>query len=113
MNLAEKIKELRVDREWTQTQLAIKAGLGQEGRNYINALENGRISRPSAEKLVKIAKAFDVDDDVLFEAAGIKKVSKPNTEVDNFYIWLKGKEPSKRDLKKIMELAEVLLRENE
>ena len=51
------IAKRRKQKEWTQSQLAKKAGLS---RGYVAAIEQGR-RRPSLKTLVIIAKALEVD----------------------------------------------------
>jgi len=65
--LGEKIKELREAKGWTQGQLAIRADVE---RSYISVLEIGRVGKPSAEKLLKLARALGVPADTLYAVAG-------------------------------------------
>lgn len=82
MSLAEKIRELRVARNWTQQELANQADLD---RGYIANLESLKvIHRPSAEALLKIADAFDINPDVLYQAAGyIRKIRENSLRPEN------------------------------
>lgn len=58
MSLAEKIKELRAARGWTQLELAKRSGLD---RGYIANLEGSKsIKRPSADAFIKLASAFNI-----------------------------------------------------
>ncbi len=77
MSLPAKIKQLREDREWSQTQLAMKSGLP---RSYIGAIENGRVQSPGADKIVKLSKAFGINEDILYQAAGIKPPNRDGEE---------------------------------
>ena len=67
-----KIKALRKGKKFTLDELAERA---DSSKSYIWELENKNPPRPSAEKLVKIAKALDVtlqyllDDEILEEDA--------------------------------------------
>lgn len=58
---AEKIKELRQARGWTQAELARRMGVT---RNGINSWEQG-LSMPSPASLVELARIFSVSTDYL------------------------------------------------
>lgn len=60
--LRNRIKLLRKEKSWSQSELAEK--FGTDARQ-ISRYENGRVT-PSAEVIVKIAEAFDVSIDYLF-----------------------------------------------
>lgn len=76
MNLSEKIKALRLERGWTQLRLARQSGLD---RGYIANLEGTRaIKRPSADALLKLARAFNIKPEELYEAAGYVKGDQDN-----------------------------------
>jgi len=68
--LAEKIKELRVAREWTQHELAERSGVTRES---VASIETGKIKNPSAEIFIKLAQAFNVPPEALYQAAGYIK----------------------------------------
>lgn len=75
MSLGTKIKQLREEKHWTQGQLATYSGVT---RSYISVLEGTRPSkRPGSNVIVKLAKALEIDEDVLLQAAGIKRATKP------------------------------------
>ena len=68
MTLADKLKELRKQRGWTQLDVAKASGLR---RSYISYLENpDHPARPSAKAMLGLAKAFNIKVDELHEAAG-------------------------------------------
>jgi len=74
MTLAKKIRELRAERGWTQLELAKCSGLD---RGYIANLEGSKsIQRPSAEALLKLARAFNIKPEELYHAAGYIKEAK-------------------------------------
>jgi transcriptional regulator with XRE-family HTH domain len=50
------IRELRLERSWSQETLAEKAGLH---RNFISLIERGR-NQPSVDSLFQIAAAFEM-----------------------------------------------------
>jgi len=79
--LRQKIRELRAERDWTQAELAKRAGLG---RGYISNLEGAKVvHRPSAEALLKLARAFNIKPEELYEAAGyIKELKDINPRPD-------------------------------
>ena len=67
MAIKERIRQLRQERNWSQTQLAQKMGIHQK---QVSAYERGR-NTPSTEVLIKLADIFDVSLDYLaFEAEG-------------------------------------------
>lgn len=69
MAIKDKIKELRMQRGWSQGQLAIQLKAGQK---QISAYERG-INVPATEMLIKMSTVFDVSLDYLvFEAEGIE-----------------------------------------
>jgi transcriptional regulator with XRE-family HTH domain len=61
MTIADRIKQLRQERQWTQAELAEKIGIKQK---QISAYERG-VNSPSTDFLIKIADAFDVTLDFL------------------------------------------------
>jgi Predicted transcriptional regulators len=69
MNIGNKIKELREERGWSQEQLARKSGLT---RGYISVLELRGTTDPRARVLLKLAEAFNISLDELYEVAGYK-----------------------------------------
>ncbi len=71
MNLGDRIRKLRDQRELTQGQLAQSSSVSQ---GYLSQLENGEVKNPSAAVLLRVAQAVDVDPDDLFEAAGYPTV---------------------------------------
>lgn len=67
MTIAERIKKLRQERNWTQVTLADKMGINQK---QISAYERG-VNLPSTDILIKLAETFDVTLDYLaFESKG-------------------------------------------
>ena len=71
MNLGDRIRKLRDERELTQGQLALSSSVSQ---GYLSQLENGEVKNPSAAVLLRVAQAVNVDPDDLFEAAGYPTV---------------------------------------
>lgn len=71
--LGTKIRELRESRLWTQNELAKRSGIG---RSYISLLETDNLVKPSADYIVKLARAFNIRPEELYQAAGyIKEVT--------------------------------------
>ncbi len=70
---------LMMDKPWTQSELARASGLG---RDSISQYVRGK-SVPTPQNLQKLAKAFDVDPDVLFPnyAAHAAMVEEPTFQV--------------------------------
>jgi transcriptional regulator with XRE-family HTH domain len=60
---AQRLRTLRLAREWSQKDLASKAGLHH---THISRYENGT-SRPTADALKRLAEALQVSGDYLFE----------------------------------------------
>lgn len=58
LTLYQNIKALRLERGWTQTELAKRAGYSD--RSMISRIEGGTVSLP-AEKIKKFAEIFGVD----------------------------------------------------
>jgi transcriptional regulator with XRE-family HTH domain len=70
MDLDVKIRQLREERNWTQDELAKRCGLD---RAYIAAIETKQIKKPSVESFLKLARAFKVRPEELYQAAGYIK----------------------------------------
>ena len=69
-----KVRELRKSNNLTMRELAEKSGTAS---SYISDLENGKIKKPSADKLLKIAKALGVAmGDLMGEETYNKKVNR-------------------------------------
>jgi transcriptional regulator with XRE-family HTH domain len=68
-----KIKELRTERGWTQKELGRRSGIVRES---ISAVEIGKSRKPSGETLIKLARAFGIRPEELYEAAGYIKNAK-------------------------------------
>ena len=62
MELSEKIKLLRHRREWSQVDLATKAGVPQP---TICRLEKGDVKQPKMQTLIRISRALGVSSDDL------------------------------------------------
>jgi len=81
MALSAKLKELRKERNWTQQELADRSGLD---RGYIANLEGSKsVQRPSADAFLKLAHAFNIKPEELYQAAGyIKEIkdTRPRAE---------------------------------
>ncbi len=69
--LSAKIKALRNQLGLTQGQLAAKIGAN---RSYISLIEIGRVGKPSAVRMLKLAEALRVDVNELYAAAGYKQI---------------------------------------
>jgi len=68
--LATKVKELRILRNWTQQELARRSGITRE---TVASIETNKIKNPSAEIFIKLARAFNIRPEELYEAAGYIK----------------------------------------
>lgn len=65
--LGDKIRQLREARGWSQALLSMKSGVS---RSHISLIELRRTSHPRADVLLKLAHAFDIPVEELYEAAG-------------------------------------------
>src|SRR6187431_1232921 len=101
MNIGEKIKQLRTDKNLTQPQLAQVIGIEQ---SYLSKLENDK-SIPSADIFQAILKAFGVDVATFLEGVDEKQVyrdlrqvpevsnhinARVNTRIHSIRSWLYG-----------------------
>ncbi len=109
MTLGTKVKEIREQKGWTQGQLASYADLGKSGRQYISLLEIDKILNPSVDKVLRIAKALEIPEDVLYEAAGLRTRAVPNTDLDDLVFYLHSKNPSPELVRQLRKIAEALL----
>ena len=77
-----KIRQLRISKNLTLDELAGKIGAQ---KSYIWSIENGRIEKPSAENLAKIAGALDTTADALLnEPDGSNKNQKKDILYRNY-----------------------------
>lgn len=104
MSVGTKIKKLREAKGWSQNTLAEVTGLK---RSYISLLEIDAIKSPGAQPIIKLAQAFEVNEDDLFEDAELKV--KPTGELDQFVLYLQGKNPSAETIQQLRKIAEALL----
>jgi len=70
MSLAKRLKELRAERDWTQNELAKRSSID---RGYIANLETDQVKNPSADTFLKLARAFNIRPEELYQAAGYVK----------------------------------------
>ena len=69
--IADKIKELRLSRNWTQAELARRLGIA---RNGVNAWEQG-LSTPSLSSVIELSKVFSVSSDYLLGLSELTTIS--------------------------------------
>ena len=69
-SLSIKIKELRAKREWTQDELSKRAGVP---RTNLASIETGKVAKPGTDTLLKLASAFNIRPEELYQAAGYIK----------------------------------------
>jgi transcriptional regulator with XRE-family HTH domain len=96
-----RIKELREARGWSLNKLALKAGCSQ---GYLSDVENGKISSPSGQMLVKLAAALGASTDYLLGITDnpipqppTKNLS-PDEQLDQLGVWLRGSGASEEDI---------------
>jgi len=73
MALSQKLKELRVERNWTQQELARRAGVSRQSISYYEQQDR---ERPTADILLSVARAFNIKPEELYQAAGYIKGDK-------------------------------------
>jgi len=66
-SLGSKIKELRAERGWTQNELAKRSGVD---RGALASIETGKVANPSPQNFLKLARAFNIRPEELYQAAG-------------------------------------------
>lgn len=62
-----KIKEFRSLRDWTQNDLAKRSGVD---RGTLASIESGKAKNPTTANLLKLARAFSIRPEELYQAAG-------------------------------------------
>ena len=113
LKLGQKVRELREQQGLTQGQVAQYSGLK---RSYVSLVESGEIERPSAEKLLRLAKGLHVAPEVLFEAAGyVKSPERSAEEIDlskiPFRTYVSAIHPGDEEMvQEMVEIHEALLR---
>ncbi len=100
--IGDKIKSLRKDNGYTLDELADKA---ESSKSYIWELENKNPPRPSAEKLVKIAKALSVTLDYFLN----EEVQEEDAKDAMFYREYQKKDPETK--KKIRQMIDLMWKE--
>ena len=68
-----KIKELRSLRDWTQNELAKRSGVD---RGTLASIESGKAKNPTTHNLLKLASAFKIRPEELYQAAGYIKMER-------------------------------------
>ena len=66
MGVITRVNELRLERGWTQAQLATEADVS---RQTINSIETGRFE-PSLTLALKLARLFDIPVESIFQLSG-------------------------------------------
>lgn len=106
MDIHNRIKRLRQERNWTQGELAQKIGIQQK---QISAYERG-VNFPSTEVLLKLAEIFDVSLDYLaFDKANTaSKVHVKDRELLRFFEIIDQMEESeKKTVKEMLNLVVI------
>lgn len=70
MSLGLKIRELRAERDWTQNELAKRSGID---RGYLASIETDKVANPFVNIFLKLARAFNIRPEELYQAAGYIK----------------------------------------
>lgn len=99
--IGKKIKDLRKEKKWTLDKLAEKTG---SSKSYIWELENKETTtRPSADKLSKIAKELDVTLDYLLDEND--SISSDQATDEAFYRkYQTMDDPTKDKIRKMLDL---------
>lgn len=104
MDLHERIRQLRLERKWSQVELAEKVGVHQK---QISAYERGA-NNPSTDVLLKLAKVFDVTVDYLAAYESKSKTDfKDRQLLDYFRKIDEFPEDQRRVVKEILDLVVV------
>ena len=74
MTLGQKLKTLRAEKGWTQLELAKRSGLD---RGYIANLEIDGVKKPAGQVFLKLARAFNLRPEELYQAAGYIEWANP------------------------------------
>ena len=79
-----KVRELRTLRDWTQNELARRSSVS---RGALASLETGKSQYPTTANLLKLAKAFNISPDELYDetlnkAAGYIKEARTSHQYD-------------------------------
>ena len=67
MSMGTKLRELRAERGWTQNELAKRSGVA---RTNLASIETGKVMKPATETILKLARAFNINERELYHAAG-------------------------------------------
>ncbi len=103
MELHKRIKKLRLEREWTQQDLADRIGVKQK---QISSYETG-ISKPSTDVLIKMAEIFEVSVDSLL--TGLERQIRTNNKIqdkellDYFQLINEFQDEDKDTIKKVLD----------
>ena len=73
MTIGQKLKQLRTERGWTQSEVARRSGLE---RGYLAHLEIDSVANPSADTFLKLARAYNIRPEELYVAAGYIREAK-------------------------------------
>jgi transcriptional regulator with XRE-family HTH domain len=81
MNLADKLKKLRIKNHLSMSEVArisenAPDSRGRITQGYISRLESGKETNPSLMKLVTLCSIYKVQPNVLFSKNGLKKSKK-------------------------------------
>ena len=104
LKIGTRIKKARIDKKWTQAQLAERLELSN---NYISSIERGS-AVPSLETFVQLCNAPDVTADMLLTDSIYR-----SSEYIKESIALKMGRCSKRNMRIIERFVDLLLEENQ
>src|SRR6202035_2623794 len=108
MPIGERIKQLRSEQRWSQTDLAAKIGGADAGQ--ISRYENGHIA-PSADAIVRLAEALDVSFDyLLVDDAPRRAFRAPDHVLGNRLVGLD--ELTDEDLHALLHMLDALVSKN-
>lgn len=80
MTLGRRVRELREAKRWSQIDLADQAMVSA---GYVSKLENDVYRRPSADVLLRLARALGVTPEELYRAAGYVEPPLPDPDLDD------------------------------
>lgn len=108
MSWGSAIGELVASRGWSHQQLADKIG---RSRVYVTRLINDKYENPGLDVLEKIAAAFGLSVQTIKERAGKAVALREDANLEDLVVYLQGEKPSPATIRRIRQIAEVLLKE--
>lgn len=74
MGIGEEIRRLRLERDWTYNELAKRSKINS---TTLRSIETGKSNHPTTANLLKLARAFNIRPEELYQAAGYITFARP------------------------------------